>query len=478
MIKKNIDSRVAEESLISSLIYKPDKIVEVIDIVNPSIFSVVEFGNIYKCIIELYKEDIIPDEVTIINKACSLGFDITPELVKKLANSRTFVTKKQIKQYCNIIKASSFKRKTLDLCDTFMDKAKDINDPEKIVNDFFTLAIDLSDKIKAENHTSQIDIDKINLLSSLDQRYNEPNTITGLRLGFPTIDKYIDGICPGKIYSLVGHNGHCKSLFAQQSTINLALDLLKNKDDRKILFFSLEMTRKQMEERFLSIITGIGSKYFKNPRLYFIENKIDDTEDNFNKFKQNISNAVDFLNKLPIIINDASDSSAMEIVAQIKKYTLKYGVACAFVDYAGLVMNDDCVEEYQNIGKTYRVLKQCAKDTQVPFVVLNQYMKSFQPNPKNGNRGTLFDIYGGKSVLNDSHVIAHINYPQKCREYIEEHPELIGKVVLYCDKNRDAIYGEMPDVICDFDNGRLIESNELKKRLQNVVEKTFEGITQ
>jgi len=56
---------------------------------NPDLFSVKEFGVIYRCIIELWKEDIHPDEVTVINRAINLGFNITPELIKKLANSNT-----------------------------------------------------------------------------------------------------------------------------------------------------------------------------------------------------------------------------------------------------------------------------------------------------------------------------------------------------------------------------------------------------
>lgn len=475
MIKKNIDSRVAEESLISSLIYKPDKIVEVIDVVNPSIFSVVEFGNIYKCIIELYKEDIIPDEVTIINKACSLGFDITPELVKKLANSRTFVTKKQIKQYCNIIKASSFKRKTLDLCDTFMDKAKDINDPEKIVNDFFTLAIDLSDKIKAENHTSQIDIDVNNIMTDIDFRYNNPNKISGIPLGYPTIDKYLDGACEGEVWTIAGANSHGKSYFAQQTTINIALWLLRNKDPRKILFFSLEMTREQIESRLMSMISGINSKYFKNPKLYFIENNIPDTPENFEKFKENIRKSIIFLNSLPIIIDDSSTLTAEEISAKIKKYILRDGVAIAFIDYVGLV-NNDLTEEYLNISHTYKVMKQISKDTKVPIMILNQYLKDIKNNSGSGLKPSMYNLQGGKSALDGSHKILHIWRADKDKKFIEDHPEYLNKIVVFSDKNRNAIYGDLDETFLCIENGKLQEVREIKKRLQNVVEKTFENI--
>ena len=56
-VKKDIDAKMAEEMLLGSLLYKPDKLIEVIDELNPANFSVPAFGQIYNCIVELYKDD-------------------------------------------------------------------------------------------------------------------------------------------------------------------------------------------------------------------------------------------------------------------------------------------------------------------------------------------------------------------------------------------------------------------------------------
>ena len=58
-----------------------------------------------------------------------------------------------------------------------------------------------------------------------------PDTITGIPFGFPTIDKFINGATDGYIYTLCGHNGHCKSLFSQVVMLNMAIWLKKQKDD-------------------------------------------------------------------------------------------------------------------------------------------------------------------------------------------------------------------------------------------------------
>lgn len=474
-MKKDIDAKMAEEMLLGSLIYKPDKMIEVIDEINPNIFSVREFGEIYRCIVDLYKDDIIPDEVTIVNKANVLGYDVTPELVKKLSNGRTFVTKKQLKKYCDIIKSSAFKRKTINLCTDFLEKAKDIGSPEAIIGDFFNLAINLSDQIKASNNVSAINIDTSSVLDNLEYRYENPNTITGVPFGFATIDKYMDGAEPGDIITIGGQNSHGKSYFSQVSMINMALYLLKNKIDKKILFISLEMTREQIERRLLSIITGINSKYFKNPRQYFIDNNIPDTPENFDKLKNNIAKASEFLNQLPVIIDDSSLLSSEQIAGEIKKHVLKDGLACVFVDYVGLVQNEES-EDYMNICHSYKVFKQIAKDTKVPIVVLNQYLKDFKGREKSGYKPNMFDMTGGKSAMNDSMKIIHVWKPDKFPEFVEKHPEYIGKIIVFSDKNRDGAYGDMPEVPLQFANGQLKETYEIREEVKMTAEKMFAGV--
>lgn len=226
-MKKDIDARFAEEALLSSLLYKPDKLINVIDEINPNIFSVREFGEIYKCIIELYKDDIIPDEVTVISKSQSLGFDIVPELIKKLCNGRALVTKKQLKQYCNIIKTSAFKRKTIDLCSDFLEKAKDISSPEQIVSDFSDLVVDLSDKLQQQSNLDRINIDTNSMVENILHKIQNPDEMNGLPFGFPTIDKATDGACPGEIITLAGMNGGCKTYYALSIMKNMAKYLLK-----------------------------------------------------------------------------------------------------------------------------------------------------------------------------------------------------------------------------------------------------------
>lgn len=472
MARKEVGTQMAEERLLGSLLYKPDKIVEVIDEINPDIFSVKEFGQIYRCILELYKDDIIPDEAMVIKKSEALGYEIAPELVKKLYNGKTFVAKRQLKEYCEVIKSSCFKRKTLELCTNFLERAKDISNPEAIISEFSSLTIELSDKIKSENNLSKISIDTKSVAEAVLHRFNNPNQMSGIPFGYPSIDMATEGACEGEIITLAGMNGGCKTYFALSTMKNMAKFLVEKNINKYILFFSLEMTKEQLNNRLIAMEAGINAKYLKQPRLYFIENGIQPTQENLTKFLQKIVDATKVINSLPILVDDSSGLSASHISLVVKKEQLKHGLACVFIDHVGKVVDDNNREEWQVISDAYKTWTRTAKDTKIPFVILIQYLKQLKDQKL--FRGTMQDLSGSKTPMNESHKILHTYKPDIFPSVIEKHPEWINKVAILNDKNRDM--NLMKDVWLQFSDGELKECEEIRNNLQNTIDTMFSNV--
>lgn len=467
---RDIGTQAAEQGLLADLFYKPDKIVEIIDELNPELFSVKEFSIIYRCIVDLWKEDIQPDEVTVINRAANLGHALTPELVKKLANSSTKCFKRNLKAYANIIKANAFKRKVVSKCEEFLENAKNVGSPEKIVGEFMNLAIDMQDKMKAENNMSDINIDTQYTLDKIQMRYDNPGMILGQPTGFSTIDKYLDGLGDGEIITIGGANGSGKSMFAANIVINMAKNAIENNIDGKILFISLEMTKQQVYDRFISIYTGFQSEYLANPRKYFFDNHIEDTPQALKDFLNKISCAISEINKLPIVIDDSSVMSADVVCGAIKKVKLKDGLIAAFVDYIGCIENGAQGKEgWEDIDYSYRCLTRTAKDTKSRIIILNQLLKSYKDNKSTGYKPTRELLTGGSAAMRDSQKVLLVWKPDTHTDYIITHPELKNKIIIICDKNRDAIYGAMPDVELQFYGGVLKESREVMNMNQEVV---------
>jgi len=457
---------IAEEKLLGGLMKRDCYVVEVIDKLNPDLFSMKEYSNIYKCIVDLYKEDITPDEVSVLNRASLYGFDIQPELVNRIySKGHGVFTKKQLNEYCNIIISSSFKRKSIQLCSDFLENAKDMSTPEEIVDKFMNLSIDLSNKLRAENRTAKISVDTNSVLDNIDFMLENPDHIVGIPTGFPSLDKSFGGLKKGEIWTIGGESSSGKTYVILQMMFNIALWLLENKVDKYLAFISLEMTKEQLINRLIGICSGINPEYINKPHEYFISKMIPANEENIKEFKDKIREATNLINKLPIILDDSSELSADEIVAIAKKTQLKNGLACVFVDYVGLIGNNK-ETAWDDITATYRKFKYLAKSTDAPLVLLNQYNNADDKlNAKNKFRPDMYMLTGGKEPRNASHVILHILNYAIHQEFGFDNPEYQNKMYITNDKNRNGT--QMKDCEIAFIGG-AIEEHESAKYTESV----------
>ena len=229
MTKKEANVYMAEEKLLGGLIKRDKLILGVIDKLNPSLFSNKEYSLIYQAIIELYKEDISLDDVTVSNRVSSYGHNINPELMKRIySKGYGIITDKQIQEYYNIIRTSAFKRKAIKTCSDFLEEAKDISSPEEIADKFMNVGIELSDKLSATNRTDKISVDTNSILDNIDFMLENPDHIIGIPTGFPTVDKAFGGLRKGEIWTMGGESSSGKTYVVLQMMFNIAQHLKAN----------------------------------------------------------------------------------------------------------------------------------------------------------------------------------------------------------------------------------------------------------
>ncbi len=456
-METNKNIYLTEEKLLGGLMKRDKLIVEVLDKINPELFHIPEYAHIYKAIIDLFKEDVPIDDISVLNKLSLDGHDIKPELIDRIySKGFAVVTKKQIIEYCNIIKSYAFKRKAKIELQKYYEEIENLQSPEDITNKAMDLAIQLSDKIRASNTTSKLYIDGLEVSRDIDFRIENPNHISGIPTGYKQIDECLYGFKKGDVITFGGEPNSGKTLLMLCILLNMAIWLKENNIDEKILFFSLEMTKNQMKNRLISIISGISPDYLEKPKLYFIENKIPENEENIKELKRKINEAILILNSLPIMIDDSSEISISEISAISKKIQLKYGLIGIFIDYSGLVIND-CNEEYQNIGKTYSGSKVLAKNLDIFVAIANQFTKKIQDYKNVDYRPDSLALTGGMSAIKDSHKIIMTYRPDLHPDLIEKKPELSGRTWILNTKHRD---GKMfNDLEVFYDSGKYSESS-------------------
>ena len=81
----------------------------------------------------------------------------------------------------------------------------------------------------------------------------------------------------------------------------------------------------------------------------------------------------------------------------------------------------------------------------------------------------MFDMAGGKSAMNDSMKIIHVWKPDKFEDFVSKNPQYLGKIVVFSDKNRDGVFGDMPEDLLTPDKS-LKEIEKEKFKLKNKIE--------
>lgn len=207
--------------------------------------------------------------------------------------------------------------------------------------------------------------DKISRTSTMFDVMNEAcdnlSSDVGIRIdtGFPRLDGILKGIYGGNLVIIGARPGVGKSAFG--------LDLAESaaRKGHKAVYFSLEMLRDELAERYICKRGNI-------PLDHIIDKTM--TDDEVMRFAQSCAE----LSQLPIIINDSPDVTVQQIRAQAR---IIPDAEIIFVDHIGLLRASG---KYQNrnleLGAISRELKNLATELRIPIVVLAQLNRGKEEN--------------------------------------------------------------------------------------------------
>lgn len=201
----------------------------------------------------------------------------------------------------------------------------------------------LDDKIK--NNVTMFDV-----MIEAAEKLNEG---LGLRIdtGFPRLDGILKGMYGGNLIIIGARPGVGKSALGLDFAASAA------RKGHKAIYFSLEMLRDEL-----------GERYICNRGNIPLDHIIDKTMDNDEITRY--SKACAELSRLPIIINDSPNVTVQQIRAEAR---IIPDAEIIFVDHIGLLK---AAGKYQNrnleLGAISRELKNLATELRIPIVVLAQ----------------------------------------------------------------------------------------------------------
>lgn len=224
--------------------------------------------------------------------------------------------------------------------------------------------------------------------------------------GFKDIDEIIDGFDKGAMVVIGARPSQGKTAVAQWMAFNAA------KAGHGVAFFSIEMTKERLVERWLSGLTGIPANLIKTGRV------------SQSDLERLTAAYAEHLRDLPITIDLSPRPCMADIVATVRKLRRdRRKVDLIVIDYLGLMKPND---RHKNLFEATTAIsgeiKEAAKALQLPIVVLSQLSRANES--RDDKRPTLADLRMSGAIEQDADIVMFLH-----REHyylLRQEPRQIG----------------------------------------------------
>lgn len=209
--------------------------------------------------------------------------------------------------------------------------------------------------------------------SEIEFRMSNKGAVTGVDTGFSDINKHTLGWQPGNLIFIGARPSIGKTTFAINSVVAAA------KLGKRVAYFSMEMTREELEFRILSSLSGVGLTRILNGALG------GGTGPNSDFAK--ISRAMEEMAELPLWIDDQPARTFMDVRSALRQAIAEEGgIDAAVIDYAQLFKGSLGPRATRNEQLTdiSNNLKALARELRIPIIVLSQIARRslHAPDPR------------------------------------------------------------------------------------------------
>ncbi len=410
----------AEESVLSAIFIDNNNLLEVVDILNPEDFYKTAHQKIFRAIVELFSKNEPSDLVTIATKLKEkheLEEIGGAAFLASIADSAPMAV--NAVHYAKIIKEKACLRALITNSSAIIEKClKDQGDFEDIVDFAESSIFKITEARQGQAFTSIAKLIDISI-NALEQQ-GKNRGLSGLTTGYHRLDSLISGLQKSDLIILAARPSMGKTAFALNIARNVAFE-----ERKPVAVFSLEMSKEQLSMRLLTSEARIDSNRFKTG--YISQEDV-----------ENVTDAADVLNDLPIFIDDTPNISPMEIRAKARRLKMEKGLGLVVIDYLQLMRSPFHSDRRDlEIAEISRSLKALAKELDIPVLALSQLNRMLEQRAE--KRPLLSDLRESGALEQDADIVAFI-YRDEIYNKEENNPNR-GKAEIIVAKNRNGSVG-------------------------------------
>ncbi len=386
----------AEQSLLGGLLIDNSALDQVGDTISSKDFYRQDHRLIFIHINDLINSDNPADVVTVaesLEKNSELASIGGISYLGSLAENMPSVA--NIRGYAKIIRDNSILRNLITVGSeivegAFLPKGKDAQQLlDEMEAKLFSIAEAQSNRLGYKDFQKVI----ADVVRNLEERGQNPETVTGLSTGFVDLDNLTTGLHGGELVIIAGRPSMGKTALAMNIAESCAVD-----QNKAVAIFSMEMGSEQIVTRLLGSVAKVDQQRMRT-------GKMDD--DDWAK----IANGLGRLNEAPLFIDEGSALNSYELRARARRLdrSTEGGLGLIVVDYIQLMSplgGPQGENRATEISEISRSLKSLAKELNIPVVALSQLNRNVDSRPD--KRPQMSDLRESGAIEQDADVIMFI----------------------------------------------------------------------
>lgn len=416
----------SERGLLGSVLVNPRRLSDVVEVIEPDDFFFDAHGVIFKAMLSLYRRDKKP---TILNVTDELARQGTLEQIGGelyLEELQTDIqTLKAVRDHADIVRRTAQHRHLISATQEIAQAAysQEENALELAEKLIYEIALHAHDTHTVRTLGDALD----DYLIDLTSRYAKQNAgeAVGVPTGFVDLDRMLGGMQPSDLLILAARPSVGKTALS----MNIAMYVASHA--KRALFFSLEMSEKQLVQRILAMETPLDQSRLRDASINDVElDAIHETARRLHEYE--------------LCIDDTTRTLAALRSKARRMHAIK-PLNLLIVDYLQLVhvssdRNTRQGTRAEEVAQISRGLKELAKELAVPVLALAQLNRAVES--RGDKVPQLSDLKESGAIEQDADTILFLHVtPDELKKRTECLPY---NVSLNVGKQRNGRVGEVP----------------------------------
>lgn len=344
----------SERIVLGGLILDNEKMHDIAPLLTSDSFQNPSNGNLYRHILQFYAENKPFDTISIADLLGDKWLSVCGEMVSEASRNGNIL------HHAKLVRENERRRAIQSQLSESINQIINKTNTQDVLNDLNTFITSLESHSASE--LRNIGDGMGMFIDGMEERFNDDGEFKGLSTGLADLDKSIKGMQDGNLIIIAGRPAMGKSVLAQNIASHNAIN-----HNKTTLFFSLEMTEEEIQQRLVSSVAGADYGKIQSAKC------VEDNQD-----MALIGDAIGKIKRGKFIIDDSSSLSIAEMRSKSISYARKNGgVDLIIVDYLQL-LSAKAESRFQEVSIISRQLKQLAKEVNCPVIALSQLSRGLE----------------------------------------------------------------------------------------------------